>query len=90
MLLACRFVGDKLLLRGFVLDTEIETKENWGASRARSRCRVAPPLIHFTPDSIAYSVRLFLKRQCDRTLGVSLISGSICLSLAVRKAFGCL
>ena len=37
--------------------------------RARSHCRFAPPLIHFIPDSLTYSVPLFLKRQCDRTLG---------------------
>jgi hypothetical protein len=28
-----------------------------------------PPLIHFIPDLRTYSVPLFLKRQCDRTLG---------------------
>jgi hypothetical protein len=37
-------------------------------TRARSHCRFAPPLIHFTPESLTYSVPLFLKRQCDRTL----------------------
>jgi hypothetical protein len=37
--------------------------------RARSHCRFAPPLIHFIPESLTYSVPLFLKRQCDRTLG---------------------
>jgi hypothetical protein len=40
-----------------------------GTRRARSRCRFAPPLIHFVRDSLTYSVPLFLKRQCDRTLG---------------------
>jgi hypothetical protein len=34
--------------------------------RARSRCRFVLPLIYFTPDSLTYSVPLFLKRQCDR------------------------
>ena len=29
-----------------------------------------PPLIHFIPDSLTYSVPLFLKRRCDRTLGL--------------------
>jgi hypothetical protein len=29
-----------------------------------------PPLIHFIPDSLRESVLLFLKRQCDRTLGL--------------------
>jgi hypothetical protein len=36
---------------------------------ARSRCRFAPPLIHSIPDSLTYSVPLFLKRKCDRTPG---------------------
>jgi hypothetical protein len=43
-----------------------------GALRARSHCRFVPPLIHFTPDSLTYLVPLFLKRQCDRTLGALL------------------
>jgi phytoene dehydrogenase-like protein len=40
-----------------------------GGARARLHCRFVPPLIHFIPDSLTYSVPLFLKRQCDRTLG---------------------
>jgi hypothetical protein len=32
-----------------------------------SLCTV--PLTHFTPDSLIYSVSLFLKRQCDQTPG---------------------
>jgi hypothetical protein len=36
------------------------------AFRARSQCRFVLPFIHFTPDSLTYSVPLFLKRQCDR------------------------
>jgi hypothetical protein len=40
-----------------------------GARRAPSHCRSAPPPIHFIPYSLTYSVPLFLKRQCDRTLG---------------------
>jgi hypothetical protein len=41
-----------------------------GDLRARSHCRrVVPRLIHFTPDSLTYSVLLFLKRQCDRNPG---------------------
>ena len=36
--------------------------------RAQSHFRFVPPLIHFIPDSLIYSVPLFLKRQCDRTL----------------------
>jgi hypothetical protein len=39
-------------------------------SRAPSHCRFVLPLIHFIPDSPMYSVPLFLKRQCNRTLGV--------------------
>jgi hypothetical protein len=34
--------------------------------RAQSHCRFVPPLIHFIPDSLTYSVPCFLKRQCDR------------------------
>ena len=40
-----------------------------GARRARSYCRFVPPFICFIPDSLKYLVTLFLKRQCDRTLG---------------------
>jgi hypothetical protein len=36
---------------------------------ARLHCRFAPPLIHCIPDSRTYSVPLFLKPRCDRTLG---------------------
>ena len=42
-----------------------------GESRARSHCRFVLPLVRFIPDSLTYSVPLFLKRQCDRTLGES-------------------
>jgi hypothetical protein len=41
-----------------------------GLQRARSRCRFALPLIHFIPYSRTGSAPLFLKRQCDRTLGL--------------------
>ena len=30
--------------------------------------RFVPPPVHSTPESVTYSVPLFLKRQCDRTL----------------------
>jgi hypothetical protein len=40
-----------------------------GAPRARSHCCFVLSPIHFIPDSLTYSVPLFLKRQCDRTLG---------------------
>jgi hypothetical protein len=42
-----------------------------GAARARSHCRFVPPRIHFIPDSLTYSGHLFLKRQCDSTLGAT-------------------
>jgi hypothetical protein len=40
-----------------------------GEHRARSHFRFVPPLILFIPASLRYLVPLFLKRQCDRTLG---------------------
>ena len=40
-----------------------------GSATARSRCRSAPPLVHFRPESLTYSAPLFMKRPCDRTLG---------------------
>ena len=40
-----------------------------GELRARSHCRFVIPLIHFMPDSLTYSVLLYLKRHCDRTAG---------------------
>jgi hypothetical protein len=43
--------------------------------RARSHCRFVPPLIHFIPDLLTYSVPLFLKQQCDRTLRPGRIRG---------------
>jgi hypothetical protein len=42
-----------------------------GLARARSHCRFVTPLIHFMPESLKYSETLFLKRQCDRTLGLA-------------------
>jgi hypothetical protein len=41
-----------------------------GMPRARPHCRVVLPRIPVIPESLAYSVPLFLKRQCDRTLGM--------------------
>ena len=38
-------------------------------SRAQSHCCFVVLLIDFTPDLLTYSAPLFLKRQCDRTLG---------------------
>ena len=40
-----------------------------GERRARSHCRFVLPPIHLITDSRTYSVPLFLKRHCDRTLG---------------------
>jgi hypothetical protein len=40
-----------------------------GAARAWSHCRFVLLRIHFIPELLTYSVPLFLKRQCDRTLG---------------------
>jgi hypothetical protein len=56
-----------------------------GPSRARSHCRVVLPLVHFIPDSLTYSVPLYLKRQCDRTLGLT--HGAVPAAL-VRGAAG--
>ena len=39
-----------------------------GQRRARSDCRFVLPRIHFIPYLRTYSVPLFLKQQCDRTL----------------------
>ena len=48
-----------------------------GSSTGRPRCPTRPgrvvalchPRTHFTPEPLTYSVALFLKRRCDRTLG---------------------
>jgi hypothetical protein len=52
-------------------DTNSMLAANFGSNRAQSHCRLVLPLIHFIPDSQAYNFRctLFLKRQCDQTLG---------------------
>jgi hypothetical protein len=41
-----------------------------GLLRARSHCRFVLPRIRFIQDLLTYSVPLFLKRQCDGTLGL--------------------
>ena len=41
-----------------------------GEYRARLHCRFVLPLIQFIPYLLTYSVPLFLKRQCDRTLAI--------------------
>jgi hypothetical protein len=50
-------------------DQFVEMDMRGGTDRARSHCRFLPPPIHFIPDSLTYSVALFLKRQYDRTPG---------------------
>ena len=47
-----------------------------GGGRARSHCRFVLPLIHFTPDLLTYAVPVFLKRQCDQTLGLLWATGT--------------
>jgi hypothetical protein len=42
-----------------------------GAARAGSHCRFASPFSRLTPDPQTDSTALFLKRQCDRTLGAA-------------------
>ena len=39
-----------------------------GEFRARTQSRFVLPLINFIPDSLTYSVPLYLERHCDRTL----------------------
>jgi hypothetical protein len=55
-----------------------------GPLRARSHCRFVLTLIHFIPDSIRYLVPLFVKRQCDRTLGPLLAAESLFARTAGR------
>jgi hypothetical protein len=47
----------------------LEPRHRGGPLRARSHCRVVRPLIRLIPAPRTYSVPIFLKRQCDRTLG---------------------
>jgi hypothetical protein len=42
-------------------------REKGGGDRARSRCCFAPLLIHFTPDSLTFSVRYFLSATAPPT-----------------------
>jgi hypothetical protein len=57
--------------------------------RARSHCRFVPPLNHFIPESITYSVPLFLKRHCDRTVGGRLRDArAVCAVAAADCAAG--
>jgi hypothetical protein len=43
-------------------------------------CRFVPPLIHFLPDSLTYSVPSVLKRRCDRTLGTPPATNTVSLT----------
>jgi hypothetical protein len=56
-----------------VLFAPLTGMEPQGEPWARSHCPFALLFIHFIPDLLRYSVPLFLNRQCDRTLGESLI-----------------
>ena len=46
-------------------DRQLEAEVGLGLGRIVA---LLPPLIHFIPDLLKYSVPLFLKRQCDRSL----------------------
>ena len=48
-----------------LLEDDLEwLRDGSGDRRARSHCRFVLLLIHFTPESLTYSVPRFLKRQC--------------------------
>jgi hypothetical protein len=51
--------------------------EGAGMPRARLHCRFVLPLILFIPDSLTYSVPLFLKQQCDRAPGLELLPSEL-------------
>ena len=58
-----------------------------GLHRARSHCRFALLAILFISYSLTYAVPLFLKRQCDRNLGLQRDPGAPC-SQGARPARG--
>ena len=58
---------DAAVLRGYIFK-QMRGPSACAKTRARSHCRVAPPLVQFIPDSLTYSVSLYLKRHCDRAL----------------------
>jgi hypothetical protein len=60
-------------------------------SGARSHCRFVRPHIRFAPDSITYSVSLFLKRKRDRILSivVSMIDRTHNVTEPYEGAFPC-
>ena len=62
-----------------------------GGTRARSHYRVVLPTYPLHKDSLKYSVPLFLKRQCDRTLGgatLELVAPAAMSLGAVRARWG--
>ena len=54
-------------------------------NRARSHCRFAPPPIHAVPYLLRGSEPLFLKRQCDRILGLAWKLASTCWTICVTS-----
>ena len=73
-------------VRPTMLDLVLEQPE--GADRVRSHCHFAPPLIHFVADLLTCSVPLYLKRQCDRTLGADAEPDTDTLEVAVLGGSG--
>ena len=76
--------GGAILVRGRQQQRtprRVRGRPGHGSARAEARARARPhprfvlPLIHFIPDLLTYLVPLFLKRQCDRTLGTLTASG---------------
>ena len=63
-------------------DRQLEAEVGLGLGRIVA---LLPPLIHFTPDLLTYSVPLFLKRQCDRTQGAAASKKDADLAAAARR-----
>ena len=66
---AARYVARVLRFQAAREPVPRQQLDRGGRAGARWHCRFVLPIIHRTPDSLTYSVALFLKRQCDRTLG---------------------
>ena len=75
-------------VRPTMLDLVLEQPE--GADRARSHYmhHFVPPLIRFIADLLTCSVPLYLKRQCDRTLGADAEPDTDTLEVAVLGGSG--
>jgi hypothetical protein len=58
-----------VILHSNVAECSLRLAEFEAAHKARSHCRFVLPFTRFIRYSLTYSVPLFLKRQCDRTLG---------------------